>query len=339
MKDKTWSGIVWIMAVVIILLIILSSRFEKVEGSEGTSLRGQQGAVTFQHTAACSVAILWMGPDTTSWEVDSVSMAPCFTDDSTIWCYEPTLNYAGDYFVKVQYHTNAAPATALYLADHWFVSDVQTGTSNNRDTLFVYDSADTTAISGVSVTVYPDGGGAASAQTTTDPNGMIIIGLSDGAYDYYLSKQAYDFNDHDDITISGDQTDTLWGTAFSPTPGPADKTGIFTWLITAAGDTISPSYVRWRLVEDTTSRGNPYKRTDRLTAGTGSNKILIDKGWHKETADSAYVSFNLVPNCDIYVNGILDTSSYYQFEGNYNGNLTWYVGQVPDTTNWNPFAQ
>ena len=323
------------LVVVIVGLILI---FSKVYGSEGTSLKGQQGAVTFQHTEACSVAVLWMGKDTTSWEVDSVQMSRCFAADSTIFCYEPTLNSAGDYFVKVQYHTNAIPATVLYVGDHWFVSDVQTGISSNRDTLYIYESADSTAISGVTLTIYPDGGGVAAAQVTTDANGRTIVGLTDGDYDLYPYKQGWAFS-IEDITISGDQTDTIWGTAFSPTPGAPGTITIFTWLLTPSMDTVNPSDVWYKLVPDSTGE-NDYERSDRLTSGVGVNKILHGKGWHKFSSDTSYITFPMVPSCDIYVNAVLDTSSWVLFRGKYSGNITELVTQIPDTVEtFNPFTK
>ncbi|UCE65079.1 MAG: hypothetical protein JSU85_09360 [Candidatus Zixiibacteriota bacterium] len=278
-----------------------------------------------------------MSKDTTSWEIDSVNMKPCFASDSTIWCYEPTLIAGGNYFVKFKYYIAEDPTTALYLGGAHFVSDVQMGISSNRDTLFVYDSSDTTAISVVTVTVYPDGGGGIMAQAGTNANGRMIIGLPDGAYDYYLYKQGYNFNNYDNVTIAGDQTDTLWGTAFADDPGPSNMTAIITWLLTPNGDTIYPSYLKYQLVD---SAGNVFADTIKVTYGTGVNTVLLSTGEIEITADSSRFSFSLYANENLSI-----TSSQYKFTVRYVYQRRPYLNttvttQIPDTSEAvNPFWQ
>ena len=216
------------------------------------------------------------------------------------------------------------------------VSGCGAGPSVANDTLFVYDATDTTILIGVKVTVRPSGGGEAVATALTNPAGRVIFGLEDGTYDYLLFQQGVNFNAVDTVAISGTGTDSLFGTPFSPSAGPANTTAIFTWLITQAQDTLDASEVKWMLVSN--ANGREFDDSDWITSGTGTNKVVHDKGWHTVSSDTALISFNLVPNTDIFVNGVQDTSSYVKFKADYNGNITVRTVQVPDTTSFNPYA-
>ena len=216
------------------------------------------------------------------------------------------------------------------------VSGCGAGPSVANDTLFVFDASDTTVLIGVKVTVRPNGGGSAIATGTTDASGVIIFGLIDGTYDYLLFKQGTNFNAVDTIVISGTGTDSLYGTPFSPTAGPANTTAIFTWLLTSATDTLDPSWVKWMLVSN--SSGSTYDDSDWITSGAGNNKILHDKNWHTVSTDMSLIAFNLIPNTDLFVNGVQDTSSHYKFKGDFNGNISVRIVQVPDQESFNPYA-
>ncbi len=255
----------------------------------------------------------------------------------------PTLDSVGCYdYIAFTYTSGAVAETLIGQWCNFGSVNLEPGTGYKTYpcTLLVLNTADTTAISNVPVTIRPLGGGRELVVASTDVNGQLIYSSEAASISVFLLEQGWDFNAEDTLTIAGSQTDTLWGTALSFTAS-ANQTAIFCWLLEAIGDTVDPSYVKVRPVKSADSL--EYKRTDRLTVGTGSNKITIGTAWSIISSDTSLMDFDLFPNSSIYVNGTLDTSSIYEFIGYFTADEgSWesrVVIEVPHTTQFNPFAQ
>jgi hypothetical protein len=205
------------------------------------------------------------------------------------------------------------------------------------DSLYVLDTADSSAIVSCPVIVKTDGGNTKLAWTTTDANGMIIFSLDSTSYDYYVGPYTgYTFTGSPfDVTISGNQTDTLWGTSYS--------SGLITlefYQLSATFEYLPANRVYCQLVKD--SLGTPYKPSDKLSYNNGMGTILLSKKRepkNHDPSDSSKTTFEVASNYDIYVNGIQDSSSYYAFQAYWkDGEDTKVVVKIDKTSPQNPIA-
>jgi len=146
-------------------------------------------------------------------------------------------------------------------------------------TLFVLDDADSSAIPNCNVQAKTDGSESVIASGVTDASGELIFNLNAGDYDYYLGIYAgYTFTAINNITITDNQTDTLWGTAVSSTAPNADLVTIKFWVQPQSGtaDTFSTVICKHRIVKADSSAFN-YFTDPILTFGSGINTVVIDK--------------------------------------------------------------
>lgn len=227
--------------------------------------------------------------------------------------------------------------SASAIADTFAARGYFTGLGDKQLNFLVLDSADSTAIQGASLIPRPLGGGTPFCRRLTGVNGRTIAHLDSGVVQVHLWKQGWEFNPVDTVAVLTDgQTDTLWGTLFAPTPGPATMTDVFTWITTPGGDTIYPSYLSYQLVD---SLGNDIPKSMRVTYGSGSNQVLLATGVIEITADSSLFDFSLYAN-----ENLIPTWTKYRFIARYMLNRKPYQNTelttaIPDTTNVNPFAQ
>lgn len=223
-----------------------------------------------------------------------------------------------------------------YISDNVLAISLGAGTGIYYDTLYVANINDSSAIYNAGVIVSPSGGGVAFASGATDVNGLLVFRLNAGTYDYGLFAQGYSFNSSNQLTIAGNQTDTIYGTPINYATGVPNMTTIKAWMVTPAGDTIDPTYLKYRPVN--ASDSTFYRRADRLTWGIGVNKIVLSKEWRIAESDTSLFTFDLFPNSSIYVNGVQDTSSIYEFWIYYEDTETQIFIEVPDQTEFNPYS-
>ena len=86
-----------------LLLILLSILLVSPAVAEITLEYGEAGDIAFYYPEKCSVVVLFMGQDSTSWDLDSVAMSPVFTADSTNFLYDATISSYGVQILKVNY--------------------------------------------------------------------------------------------------------------------------------------------------------------------------------------------------------------------------------------------
>lgn len=329
--------IYWIIIIAGLIALMLYS------GSGADSIQGRDDVLTvILNTARDSAWVVFSYPDDNAY--DSTLCLPA-SDSSTASKYlvsleSVELDSIGCHGVIVRTFTSNTQ-TADTLIDQWcnfgaIITEPGAGYMTYPCTLFVLNESGGGAVVGASVTIRPLGGGVVMAAGITDANGRFIYKSDIASISVFLLGQGWDFAAEDTLVIAGAQTDTITVAAFSPS-APADQTGIFTWLLTPAGDTIDPSYVLFRPVR--ASDSSVYDWQNRLTVGTGLNKTVLSKNWTiKSAADTSYIDFSLFPNSSIYVNGVKDTSTVYEFKADFSGNLTRMVVEIRDTTRVNPFA-
>lgn len=277
---------------------------------------------------------LFYPADTTN-RVDSVGLISP-TGDSTWLISEDTLatDSIGLHLYRLWFWGSNIDSVKWGYWNHTYSGEPWAGNSVQNDTLEILSSADSTAIIGADITVRPDGGGIAEAQGQSNASGIFPYGGIDGAHDVGVYKQGYSFDAITDITLSGSQTDTIFGTPISLASAVIGQTTIKAWQLTPAGDTINPTYLKYRPVKSDSSF---YVRSDRLSVGTGGSTIVLSKEWIILTSDSSLFVFDIYPNSSIYVNGVLDTSSIFEFWISFEDTETQIWIEVLDTTEQNPF--
>jgi len=274
-------------------------------------------------------------PDTTN-RVDSIGLVSP-VGDSTWLIGEDTLatDFIGLHLYRLWFWGSNADTVKWGYWLHTYSGEPWQGNVVNYDSLFIYNSADSTAITNVIITVKPDGGGQVEANGSSDAVGLFQYGVIDGDHDVMLYKQGWTFDAVSDIAISGDQTDTLYGTAVSLASAVVGQTTIKAWQLTPAGDTINPTYLKYRPVKSSDSTF--YKRSDRVSVGTGGSTIVLSKEWVILESDTSLFVFDLYPNSSIYINGTADTSSMFEFWIYFENTETQIWMEVLDTTEQNPF--
>tara|TARA_B100001123_G_C15299476_1_gene1020497 strand:+ start:622 stop:1524 length:903 start_codon:yes stop_codon:yes gene_type:complete len=95
-------------------------------------------------------------------------------------------------------------------------ADLDEGNGTRAVTLTVNDGTD--PVANVSVTVKGDGTNTYFASASTNAAGQVLFSLQDGAYDLYLYAPGYTFTTPTDLTVSGNTTLTISGTAATITP-------------------------------------------------------------------------------------------------------------------------
>jgi len=102
------------------------------------------------------------------------------------------------------------------------------GVGSYKDTIIVLD-ADTNTVEGVDITVR-NTSGTVIAFGRTDVNGMDILNLDAATYFFSVQRTGIIFDDDTTITVTGDQTDTIWVTRYDPgSPPSATKCRIYAW--------------------------------------------------------------------------------------------------------------
>lgn len=106
--------------------------------------------------------------------------------------------------------------TASNRPDIW--TDQVGGTGSYKDTIMVLDE-DTNTVEGVSITVR-NLSGTPVAYGLTDVNGKEILNLDATTYTFSLQRIGVIQDEDTTLTISGDQTDTIWVTSYDPGASP-----------------------------------------------------------------------------------------------------------------------
>lgn len=331
-----------IIAIGFLIAVILAIT-AKAEGI-GISIQGDSAVVNVTlNNIRDSAWVIFSMPDDNPY--DSIKVVPKYAGKRFLESITPfSLDSIGSHSYLVK----------AFLSDTWIDTligqwvnlaainlEAGSGYKTYNCNLYVLNSADSTAISGASVTIRPVGGGKEFVISSTDVNGLLQYSSEAESIAIYLNAQGWDFNAIDTLVIAAAQTDSLWGTAFAPSSGPADMVNIFCWTTTPGGDTIDPSFVKYRIVA--ASDSTAYGRNVNLTVGTGANKTFLSKQFRIEESDTSYIAFRLHPNCNIYVDGVQDTSTVFEFIGYFQADEgsweTRVILEIPDTTSYNPFAQ
>ncbi len=197
---------------------------------------------------------------------------------------------------------------------------------------YVFTSADTTAIANTWLTIRAVNGSSILARIQTNDNGLAIAHLNTGDHSYSAFNLNYIFNQIDTITISGNQTDTIWGSIYSPTAPSADMCMV-TFLVNPANyDTLAGTIFEWQLKD---SIGNDIPLSTQITYGSGLNTILVPTIVQADTTSSSVFEVPLFPNSSLSPNW----TKYWMKIRWPNGDITVIdTVTVPDTTNYNPFA-
>lgn len=306
----------------------------------GMSTKGKNLIVSFEMTMSPDSVRLKLGLPSGSNYVNTL-MTPK-NSDSLAWEYQDAdgLDSIGCHSLEVDWYDGGVLNKTFGI---WLNSDSSvsatcelTGSGPYQDTLWVLNSADTTAIAQTWVAVFPLGGGTAAASWLANDNGRFIWNHSGGSFEIYSLKPGWRFDPTDTLILAGDNTDTLWGEDITPATAPPGMVTIYACLTDASGDTINPTYFRFRPVDDDSTKFDVLKR---LTVGSGISSTAIAKDWRTVTSTSSCFEFFLYPN-----SVLSDTSSRYDFEASYkfSGQETRTIKaivKVPAAGPFNPFAE
>lgn len=109
------------------------------------------------------------------------------------------------------------------------------GTRNIAFTTLVTGTG--TAIPGVKIYVYPDGGSTLIRYGETDANGELVLGLDDGDYTVRAAKTGYTFEDQS-LSVSQDASVDVYGSAMVLTaPVPAASCRVYEYCYSQDGAT------------------------------------------------------------------------------------------------------
>lgn len=322
-----------------ILAILLMTGIALADGAF-VSIQGESGRVTVTYNSANrdSTWVVFYAPASGT-AYDSVKCTPIYASTRFLEGTGLALDSLGLHrFVAKGF---ASDAWADTIAGTWLnigaiTAEAGSGYLTYPCTLFVGHTSDSTAVAGVSVTIRPFGGGTPFVISSTDDNGLMPYSSEAESISVYLHKQGESVNAVDTLVIAGAQTDSLWATAFAPTPSPASMTSIFSWITEPAGDTIYPSYFTYQIVD---SLGKDYLTSDLITFGDGSNKILLTIREVEVEADSSKAEFSLYANANLS-----ESTSKYRFKAKYRKDGRAYMNTmiviaVPDQDSFNPFSQ
>jgi len=200
--------------------------------------------------------------------------------------------------------------------------------------LYVLSTVDTSAIINCPVMAKSDGTETVIGQGTAK-TGLFVFSQNAVALDYYAGAlPGWTFTSPIDVTITGNQTDTIWGTPVSSTAPNADLVTIKFWVQPQSGtaDTFSTVICKHRIVKADSSAFN-YFTDPILTFGSGINTVVIDNYWTVDTTTTSYMEFYVYPNSDLSV-----STSLYEFIVEHENDQIWRkIIAVPDTTTFNPF--
>jgi hypothetical protein len=122
------------------------------------------------------------------------------------------------------------------------LSSCQAGSGAYPCSLYVYNSADSSAIQGILIRFMNDSETATEALGITDPNGMVVASLDAAQYKIWPYKAGVDFEAlPDSLTVSSPASvDTIWGSGFDPgAPAGAQLCRTFGWVYDLSGIGIS----------------------------------------------------------------------------------------------------
>lgn len=155
-----------------------------------------------------------------------------------------------------------------------------TGSGFYARTILAYDSIQEADIGGLRVSVRTESQSLLSAYGTTGGDGTISVNLGDSAaswsYVVSIGSPGYQFTP-DTIHVTGEGTDTIWGTWYSPEAPTGDSTClVYGWFYDVAGN---PTYA-----------GREVTLTlPGLTADTCNDRTLIDlRGIDEVDADGLF---------------------------------------------------
>jgi hypothetical protein len=160
------------------------------------------------------------------------------------------------------------------------------GTGSYKDTIIVLDG-DTNTIEGVSITVRNASGTVVATDINgTDVNGIEIFNLDAATYNFALQRIGVIITHDTSITVSGNQTDTIWVTAYSPSSPPSGSvTRIEGW-----------------------TRTYGFQKTDKVTISFSTHDpnlidttsgVFIDKITEVTYADTGYFYIDLIPSLNL----------------------------------------
>ena len=73
-------------------------------GNYSRIIKGESSLITFNTTSAADSCVIYIGTDSTSWDVDSTKMNMVFADDSTLFTTSVTVNSYGIKWIKINYY-------------------------------------------------------------------------------------------------------------------------------------------------------------------------------------------------------------------------------------------
>lgn len=115
-------------------------------------------------------------------------------------------------------------------------------TGDRTITLQIYETATTTPIVDVSVSILNEGETVTLAKGVTDSNGQYIVALDDATYKVRLRKAGGEFTVPETIVVTDDATEELFGdTIIIAAPADPDVCRVFDYLFLADGVTPQPA--------------------------------------------------------------------------------------------------
>jgi len=154
------------------------------------------------------------------------------------------------------------------------------GTGSYKDTIIVLDE-DTNTVEGVSITVRNASGTVVAAQES-DVNGVRIFNLDPTVYTFSLQRIGVIVSDDTTITVSGNQTDTIWVMSFSPSAPPTDSVCIVYGWVKRSGVGVGGARVKmWLPQFPVTYHGVIVDAINPMTVTTDNTGYFeFDEGWY-----------------------------------------------------------
>jgi hypothetical protein len=173
-------------------------------------------------------------------------------------------------------------------------------TGGGTDPLHVYalNTDDSTAINDIMITVNTEYDASGSRYyALTDGSGLAVFGMSEGDELLMLTSAAgWSFTQDSIVKGAGTDTDTLWGTQWSPgAPVSAEACSVYGWLYDVESDSVAGATIIFELTSD----------QDTLYY---DNVTYLKGRTITESNQNGYWSINVIPNA------LLDTASCYSVD-------------------------
>jgi len=110
-----------------LIIIIMLCFLAIINSVAQRSVDNVPGWITFNKAIPCDSVLIYIGDDSTSWDLGRTHMVEVFSDDSKNWAYKPTLTENGNQVVKIIYYPTGGDSA--FFAGTWYNDYVELDTT------------------------------------------------------------------------------------------------------------------------------------------------------------------------------------------------------------------